>query len=124
MGRLGESVVAGGRLRQPGEREECGGERAGWRVDGREDVRSGGRGTGAAAGLASGLAARRPGPAGIPSSSYRPSRIAWASSAVVATMWVAPASTSCSTLLKPQLTLMQGISALAAVWTSTSESPT
>lgn len=69
-------------------------------------------------------AARRPGPAGIPSSPYRPSRIAWASSAGVATMWVAPASSSCSTLLKPQLTLMQGISALAAVWTSTSESPT
>lgn len=111
-----ESVVAGGRLRQPGEREECGSERAGWHVDGREDVRSGGRGKGAAAG--------RPGPAGIPSSPYRPSRIAWASSAEVATMWVAPASSSCSALLKPQLTLMQGISALAAVWTSTSESPT
>lgn len=50
-------MVAGGRLRQPGEREECGSERAWWRVDGREDVRSGGRGKGAAAGLASGLAA-------------------------------------------------------------------
>lgn len=119
-----ESVVAGGRLRQPGEREECGSERAGWHVDGREDVRSGGRGKGAAAGSAGGLAAGRPGPAGIPSSPYRPLRIAWASSAEVATMWVAPASSSCSALLKPQPTLMQGISALAAVWTSTSESPT
>ena len=81
-------------------------------------------GKGAAAGSAGGLAAGRPGPAGIPSSPYRPSRIARASSAEVATMWVAPASSSCSALLKPQLTLMQGISALAAVWTSTSESPT
>lgn len=123
MGRLG-GVVAGGRLRQPGEQEECGSKRAGWRVDGREDVRGGGRGKGASAGLAGGLAARRSGPAGIPSLPYRPSRIAWASSAEVATMWVAPASSSCSTLLKPQLTLMQGISALAAVWMSTSESPT